>query len=348
MAGKDKQTQLFHQLIKQLQPEMQRALLQAWEEIRSGIDWTALKDALARADMTAAIDALNIEPAAFSAYQQAATSAYLQGGNSAVTTVNAPKGSTVTIRFDMTNPRAEAWIAENVGQKIVGLVEGAKEVARATILTGYQAGRHPDRIALDLGGRVVAGRRQGGVIDLDGPRADRLLAVSRGMETPEGARDLVVVKDGVPTVRYKVNPATKARILRAYEKGTAVPPADRVMSVQQYRNALVKARTETVALKETASAVMSARKEAWVQALEKLGAPASAVIKTWSHGGGVKEPRWWHIAANNKQVRGLDTPFELANGATIDFAHDPAAPLSETAGCTCNTSFRLDATWNLT
>lgn len=81
--------------------------------------------------------------------------------------------------------------------------------------------------------------------------------------------------------------------------------------------------------------------------MDKLGAPTSAVIKSWRHGGGVKEPRWWHVQANNQQVRGFDMPFRLANGASIQFAHDPAAPLSETAGCTCDTTFRLDHTWNL-
>lgn len=347
MPRQDKQTQLFRDLIKRLEPELQRALLLAWDEIRSRIDWTALKNAIARQDVQAAIDALNIEPSAYWAYQQAATQAYVQGGMAAVATVNGPAGSMASIRFDMTNPRAEAWIAQNVGGMIVGLTETAKETARATILSGYQAGRHPDSIALDIGGRVVAGKRTGGAVDLDGPRAERLLAISRGMETAEGVRDLVVIKDGIPTVRYKVNPATSARILRAYRNGTAVPLADRQVSTRQYRNALLKARAETIALRETASAVMAAKHEAWRQVLDKLGAPDSAVEKTWVHGGADREPRPHHLAMNNKTVKGLDTPFAFFNGSSLQYAHDPAGAASEVIGCTCNTTFYLNPAWNL-
>ncbi|WP_283177614.1 hypothetical protein [Gemmobacter sp. 24YEA27] len=145
MARRDRQSQLFRDLIARLSPEMQRAVITAWEDIRASIDWIGLKEALERQDVDRAISALNIEPAAFEAYRAAATSAYAQGGALAATTINAPAGSRVSFRFDMTNPRAEAWISQNVGEMITGLADTAKDVARQSILTGYQAGRHGHR-----------------------------------------------------------------------------------------------------------------------------------------------------------------------------------------------------------
>ena len=330
----------FRRLIDRLTPELQQAFLKAWQEVRKGIDWPRLRAALARGDVDGAVDALGIEPAAFEAYRAAATNAYAQGGLLATTHVNGPRGSRVTFRFDMTNPRAEEWIRQNVGQQIVGIAEEAKTVARQAIQTGYAAGRHPNGIALDLAGRVKEGSRAGGVLDLDGPRAGRLRIVLRGMETPEGVQDLVEMVGGEPKVRYKVNAATEARILKAWRAGTAVPLREREISARQYHNALLQARAETVARTETGQAVMSARMEEWRQAAEKLGYPLDRVVKKWMHGGG-KDPRWWHLQAEGMEVRGLETPFILANGAVMQHALDPAGGGRESINCRCSTTFRL-------
>jgi len=337
MASRIEQERLFRALIAELQPELQRAFLAAWDDIRNGINWDELKAALASGSIDAAIAALNIEPSAFEAYRAALTSAFAAGGSLAATTVNGPSGSKVAFRFDMTNPRAEEWIAKNVGLRIVGLADDAISVARQTILTGFQAGRHPNGIAVDIAGRVVDGRRMGGVVDLDQPRADRLLAVSRGMETAQGVQDLVEMRNGELVVRYKVNKATSQRILRAYHAGTAVPANERAISIQQYKNALLKARAETIARTETGQAVMSAKREEWHQACDKLGYSTDAVTKTWRH-----------LQANNMQVRGLDTPFNLPNGAVMQHALDPAGGAEECANCTCDTTFYLDHTVGLT
>lgn len=330
----------FRRLIERLTPELQRAFLKAWQEIRQGIDWPRLRAALARGDVEGAVEALGIEHGAFEAYRAQATAAYAQGGALAATHVNGPAGSRVTFRFDMTNPRAEEWIRTKVGGQIVGLAEEARQVARETIRTGYAAGRNPIGIALDLAGRVRDGNRAGGVLDLDGPRAERLRSVMRGMETPEGVQGLVEIVGGEPKVRYKVNAATEARILKAWRAGTAVPMREREISMRQYHNALLQARAETVSRTETGQAVMSARYEEWRQAAEKLGYPLDRVVKKWMHGGG-KDPRWWHQAAEGMEARGLETPFILANGAVMQHALDPAGGGRETINCRCNTLFRL-------
>ncbi len=330
----------FRRLIDRLTPDLQRAFLAAWQDVRQGINWTELRAALGRGDVQGAVDALGIEPAAFEKYRAAATGAYAEGGSLAATHVNGPRGANITFRFDMTNLRAEDWIKRNVAQRIVGIAEEAQSVARETILTGYAAGRHPNNIALDLAGRVSEGSRAGGTLALDGPRADRLRIVLRGMETKEGVQDLVEMVGGKPKVRYKVNAATEARIIKAWRAGTAVPLKDRAISARQYQNALLQARAEIVARTETGQAVMSARMEEWRQAAEKLGYPADRVVKKWTHGGG-SDPRWWHLAAEGMEVRGLETPFILANGAVMQHALDPAGGPGETIACRCNTLFRL-------
>lgn len=146
-------------------------------------------------------------------------------------------------------------------------------------------------------------------------------------------------------MRYKVNAATEKRILRAYGNGSAVPEKDRILSVKQYENALLKARADTIAQTETAQAVMSGRAEEWGQTLGKIGATENDVIKTFVHGGGPKDPRPHHVAMNGHSVRGLNTPFVFSNGARLQYPCDPAAPASETIKCSCGCNYAMDPQW---
>src|SRR5690606_37826099 len=122
------------------------------------------------------------------------------------------------------NPRAEQWIRENVGENITGFVREQVEVARNVIEAGYTNGKGRRAIGTDLVGRATGpgGQRQGGVMGLDAPRAERLRKVSDGMRTPEGVQSLVIRhQDGNLSLRYRVNKATANRILSAYRKGEA-------------------------------------------------------------------------------------------------------------------------------
>ena len=334
------QSRRLQALIAKLEPELRAAFEAAISDLTQGVDYGRLIAALEAQDIEAAVASLNIEPGAFLRYGQSLQAAFVEGGAVASTLITAP-GVKTLIRFDLTNPAAEAWIRRNVGEKITAIARETIAVARETILTGYQAGQHPHRIALDLVGRSANGSRAGGVVGLDGPRTQRLLAVTRGMETAEGVRDLVVLTKDGPRVRYKVNKATEARILRAWRKGEAVPAPDRAISERQYRNALLKARGETIAQTETLQAVMAARQEAWRQGLEKLGKTEADVIKVWRHGGGPSDPRPHHVAMSGKSVRGLETPFVFSNGARLKYAGDPDGGAAEVIRCTCDTVYSV-------
>ena len=334
----------FRDLIEKLEPDLQAAFEAAVADLRAGVNYSAFLDALERQDIEGAVRALNIEPAAWEQYRAVKTAAYAQGGTLTAATMPVIPGVPGT-RFNMGNPRAEAWIAENVGREITNEVQEQITLARTSIQQGYAAGQHPHAIARDLVGRVnrASGLREGGSLGLDAPRADRLAKVSAGMRTPEGVQDLVIRhKDGTLSVRYKVNSATEARILRAYRAGTEVPEADRLISERQYSNALHKARAQSIAHTETAQAVMSARDEEWLQLVEARGLDENAVIKTWQHRRGAKEGRPDHIAMSGVSVRGLRASFVMADGTQMLHSHDPAGGAKHNVLCGCDTTYRLD------
>lgn len=345
------QARLFAQLLARYEPEVRRAFMASVVDLQSNVDWPELLRALERSDVAGAVASLNIDPAAWTEYSMRMTEVYAAAGASTAAQIRATDIGGVGTRFNLQNPRAEDWIRRNVAENIRQLSEEAREVARATIEIGYAAGRHPRSIALDLVGRVSgpSGRRSGGVLGLDSPRAERLVRVSEGMRTAEGVRDLVVKhSDGRLSVRYKVNESTAQRILAAYRAGSAVPERQRDISERQYRNALLKARADTVAETETANAVMGAREEEWRQVTEQRGLDPSAVIKTWRHRrGAARYYRPDHRAMSGASVRGLNTPFVLPDGTRMLHAHDPAGGARHNIRCGCDTEYRIDHTAGL-
>mgnify|MGYP005863127173 CR=1 FL=1 len=339
MARKTRGHRIFETLLARFEPDIQRAFRAALADLREGVNFRALTDALEAGNIQSAIDALNIEPAAFQRYAVAKTEAYRQSGAATVANISLPGAVDARIRFDMTNPRAEAWIANEVGQKITRITEEQVETVRSTILQGFQRGDGPFDIGVDVAGRVKNGVRQGGVLGLDGPRAERLARVKEGIKTPEGVRGLVIEgRDGTVKMRYRVNKASENAIRAAHRRGEAVPEAQRVRIEQQYSNRLLKDRANTVAQAETSQAVMSAREEAW----EQTGVPDEFILKRYIHGGSVDDPREHHIAMNGEIIRGKQTPIPFANGARHRWAHDPEADVSELVNCSCSTEFFVD------
>lgn len=344
------QARLFAQLIATLEPEIKRAFMASVVDLQAGVNWPLLLQRLEAGDIDGAVEALNINAAAWAEYSSVMTAAYARAGASTMAQIQMVGIAPVGVRFDMTNPRAQEWIRQNVAESVVGFTREQIDVARNVIGAGYARGDGPRTIAIELGGRVTNGTRQGGVLGLDAQRAARLEKVSVGMRTPEGVQSLVIKReDGTLAMRYKVNPATEKRIIAAYNAGTAVPDDARAISERQYRSALLQARAETVAQTETGAAVMGSKDEAWQQAAESQGLDASAVVKTWQHSRGPGgDARITHIEMNRKSVRGLNTPFVLSDGSVMQYPHDPAGGARNNIRCGCTCNYSLDRSVGLT
>lgn len=340
------QARLFAQLIADLEPEIHRAFMASVTDLQANVDWPALLDALEAQNIELAIEALNIAPAAWAEYSSVMTEAYAKAGASTAAVIRQQGIAGAGIRFNMSNPRAEQWIRENVASRVVGFSEETIAIARDVITSGYSRGAGPRNIALDIAGRAtgVGGARVGGILGLDNARASSLQKVTVGMRTPEGVRSLVTQHvDGSLSVNYRVNTATAQRIIRAYRAGTEVPESERIISQRQYKNALLKSRADTIAETETANAVMSARNEEWLQLAESKGLDKRAIIKTWQHRrGGSMHHRPDHLAMSGKSVYGLDTPFIFPDGTQMQHAHDPAGGAKHVIRCGCSTEYRLD------
>lgn len=330
------QRRRFAELIARLSPEMQEAFLSAAEDMRNGVAWDQLLAALERRDVDGAIAALQIDAASFARFEQVRTTAFLEGGIAASTYLTGPGGSRIYTRFDMANPAAERWIEDNIRQGVQDFVDEQIAASRSAILRGYRAGQHPNTIATDLAGRVgPTGRRTGGTLGLTGPQTDHVASMRRRLASGDPAEMRKVFTMQRRDRRYD------ALIRRHIEAGTALSEDEVAQLTGRYSDRLLAKRAEDVARTSTGTAVMSGRHEEWRQVLDDLGLPDEALIKTWTHGGGVKTPRHDHQAMSGQSVRGLETPF-VFEGGSLRFALDPEGPVGEVANCSCDTEFRVD------
>lgn len=339
------QARLFSQLIEKYQPEIRRAFMAAVVDLHANVNWSELLDALSSSDINRAVGALNISIDAWHEYAAIKSSIYAQSGAAVAAQIVQTGIAGVGVRFRFSDPNAQAWIQKNVGDMITRITAEQIETARDVIAAGFSRGDHPHTIARDIAGRVnpLTKKREGGILGLDRPRAERFNKVSVGMRTPEGVRDLVIEhRDGLLSVRYKVNKATENRILRAYRNGEAVSPKDIKISESQYHNALLKERADTIARTETANAVLSARSEQWDQ-LDRDGiVNGDEVIKTWHHRRGAVNERPDHMAMSGKSVTGINTPFVFPDGSTLQYPHDPNGAARHVINCGCDVTYRVN------
>ena len=344
MTATNRQTQRFKELIAKLEPELRRSFMLAIQGIKDRVVWKDLINALTEQDIDAAISALGITKEAFYDYQTKLTAIYAQGGALTASGIKGPNGGSINFLFNMINPRAESWLSLNGGDKITNLlVPGLRESITAKVIESYEKGNHPFKIARSLIGNISNGKRTGGLLGLSSPQIVYVDSMRVRLQNGS-ASEIQKILSGM-TLRDRRFDKLLGRVQQGKAKLTSKNIEDMLSG---YTNKLLKRRGEDVARTETGMAVMASRKESMQQALQKLNYPDSAVIKTWRHGGGPADPRPHHVVANNKQVRGLNTPFVLENGAVMQHALDPTGGAEEVVNCTCDTTIRIDHSWNLT
>lgn len=98
----------FDELLAKYEPAHAAAFRQALEEIKSGIVLRVVVERLERGDINSAIEAMHLEPEAFSALEVALTEALNAGGINAVgelPNLSEPNGARVIWRFGIRRPR---------------------------------------------------------------------------------------------------------------------------------------------------------------------------------------------------------------------------------------------------
>lgn len=302
------------------QSAIQAAFNKGVRDIRDNVAAALLLDALQDGDVQRALEAIDIEPAAFDELRGLLIQTYADAGAQATTALRG-------VRWNSASPRSELYARTQVGDKITVITEDMKAAVRETVADGYAFGRTPDRIARDLVGRIgTTGRREGGIVGLNEPQARWVANMRRALQN-----------DPASALRYTRRDRRFDRLLRS---GKPLSEIQIENILRAYSNRLLMTRGRTIAVTERGQAINAGRVEAYAQAADKYGVGYDTIIKEWVYTNRSREPRVNHVIMNKETVQGLDTPFDVG-GVFLQFPHDPTALPEHTVNCSCLVRMRF-------
>ncbi|MGX1096519.1 head morphogenesis protein [Amorphus sp. MBR-141] len=329
-------------LLASLEPTMRDYFLASIIDIRSGVTLRVLVERLERGDVNGAIEALNIEPEAFDRLSIAIREAYGEGGRFEVDNlprVRDPDGARVVFRFGVRNLAGEQWLQEHSSQLITRVTADQIQAAQVVLEEGLQRGQNPRTTALDLVGRVsrATNSREGGTLGLTTPQTGYVLKAKEELLSgdPESLKHYLT--------RGRRDKRFDRTVMKAIREGKPVP-ADMVTKITgRYADGLLNLRGETVAQKETMTALAKGRFDAMRQQIDAGKVDVQDITKEWRHSGLTENARVQHVHMHGKSV-GFEEDFIMPDGTRMKYPHDPDAPIDHTAGCHCTFRISVDYT----
>lgn len=321
------QQRIVRELVRKHAPAIEAAFMASIRSAQAGLDFAGLVRSIERGDILAALDMLRINQATLFPLEEAIRTAFVAGGAS----VTIPKGIQGAFSFNGRHIRAERIIAETGARLVTEIGSPGEAAIRSLILQGQQEGIGAQKIARRLAGVVNprTGIREGGIMGLDGPRAERSARVREILSDPDQIQDYFRGKKPRFT---STDRRFDAQVRRAIREGRALDKTtvERIAKLHDAR--LLKARGRTIAEHEAYTAQAQGRREAYSQLLES--GQVESIDKKWQHAT-AKNPRHDHQALDGKTVP-FNEPFVMADGTRMQMPHDPDAPAHHTIGCRCS------------
>lgn len=313
---------------------MQRAFLESIDNLRNVAQVDQIVRMLENGDVFGALRAVGIDPVAFRPFDRALAEAFEAGGE--VTARGIPAvvdaaGFRTVFQFSVRNLEAEAWLRQHSGGLIKAVTDDQLEAVRSFLSARLAEGANPRKTALDLVGRVVDGQRQGGVIGLTSSQEKWVRAYRAELESDNPAQALT------RALRDKRFDRTVLKAAKAKDK---IPAAQVDKMVRAYNNRALRYRAETIARKETITALHTAQEQALQQAIDSGALSQTDLAFVW------RTARDERVRAShrsmNGQVRRAGLPFTTGAGASLQYPGDPQGQAAETINCRCWREVRAD------
>lgn len=303
-------------LADRLSPALRRAFLSAVDGVRTSYQRGLVEAALRRADIGAALLAMDLDPALWAPLSEGLRSAYLAGGQWAAREATRQSVSRFAVRFDVRSPGAEGWLAQHSLGRARELSNETSAVVRAHLEDAMRRGVNPRTAARSIAGVVGLTQRQ-------------LVHVQNAREQLTSGNLSAYLDRALRDRRYD------RMVLAAIRDGRALTTAQIETLVGRYQERYVRWRAETIARTEALAAVSAAQREAYQQGVVRGAYRAEHVRRHW-HTAGDERVRDSHraIPGMNPEGRGLDEPFQTPDGPYMD---PPIAP-----NCRCWVEYEVD------
>lgn len=326
----------FEQLISDFEPRLQRAFLDSIFNLRDTAHIDQIIRMLENGDVDGALRAVGIDPVAFRPFDKSLTAAFEAGGEvtaAAVPAIRDAEGFRSVFQFSIRNPEAEMWLRNYSGNLISEIVTDQKTAVRNFLEAGLSEGANPRTTALDLVGRVsrATGQREGGVIGLTSSQEAwvRNYAAELSSDNPAAALE-----------RLLRDKRFDKSVMKAANSGEPIPQDLIDKMVASYKTRALRYRAETIARKETITALHTAQEQSMQQAISKGAVSADTVTYVWhtAHDSRVRDTH----RTMDRQVRKQGQMFVTGGGAHLLYPGDPSGPAAEVINCRCYREPKID------
>lgn len=322
------QERQVRELLAKSAPAIQKAFEAAIKDAHAALDYNALIEAIRANDQNRIYDLLRLNQAILWPVEESIRTAILAGGLS----VKVPQLPSGAFGFNGRHPRAERIIAQMGADLVTETGSPGAEAIRAVLMEGQEKGTGAAKVARALAGSVnrLTGIREGGILGLDAPRAQRSVRVRQILSDPDQIAEYFNGKNP----RYgRTDRRYDAMVRKAIAEGRALSDADVDKIAKMHDARLLKDRAKMIAENEAFTAQAQGRNEAYRQLLDR--ADVESVNKKWQHAS-AKEPRIDHLRINGETV-GFDQPFPaMDDGAVLYFPHDPRGGVQHSVNCRCS------------
>lgn len=336
-----KKTRTLLDILDEFEPVVKDAFLASIEDIKSEISLAQIERLYRAGDVQGIMDALHLDPEFFGPFREALRSAYVQAGSELMAALPWGPGGKLVSRFNVRNPRAEAWINRWSSTRIDGILLETREAVRLTLAEGLRNGGTPRSVALDLVGRKdrALGRRVGGLIGQSDQGRDAARRAYRQL-TSGNRKDLLAYKKRVLRDR-RMDPLVDDAL--ALNKPVAAGDARRMVAL--YEDRWLAHRGTTIARTELLSGLHAAQDEGLTQLISKGKLKARQVRRIWdaaedSH---TRESHTNAEELSRANPVGHGEPFNVGGHEMMypgDFSL--GAPAEEIINCRCRVIIDLD------
>lgn len=294
----------YLELLDKLEGQIARDLLDAIRERLRRVDIVTLRAAISANDMESIIAAAGLSRGDLSIVTETLRRGYLEAA--------AGQALALDVAFDITLPTIQSALARRSSEFVVQLTgEDQRQAIRDVVAAGYEDGRNPDGVAIDLVGRVGrTGYREGGVVGLTKSQAGYVIRMRRELEA----------LDPTYFTRQRRDKRFDAMIRKAIATKSTISPARIQIITGRYYDRLLALRGETIARTEALRTINQGRYDAIVQAAGQFGARPEDVTLTWSATLD-RRTRDLHAHLNGKSTQ-LGGVFEDDNGNMMRYPGD--------------------------
>lgn len=321
-------------LIDRFAPELSAAFRAGLQDTINGVDLSRFTKALQNGDVREAVEALNLNPAAFHDLDEAITRAYKSGGLATIAelplaAVSRATGLGLVVRFNARNERAEAWLRERSSTLITGINDDLRVAVRSHLFDAMSRGDNPRVAALDIVGRInsVTGNREGGILGLTSPQERYLAAYRAELASTDSAMLRNALRRSLRDKRFD------STILKAINSGEGIPGSVAENMAARYTTAMLRSRGEVIGRTEALASLNASALEALQQTVDAGLVKEQWVKRIWRTAGDTRV-RDEHEEMEGQSV-GLNEPFTAPDGTPLMHPGDPSAPPELIINCRC-------------